>query len=452
MVRHIRTAIAIYAAGLLASGALARAEDAPPLHPILDPAFQLELNASTNSVLSVSDEIDVLVDGKESYPMRWRMLEGAQDSIHITTLYIFHDATTKRLGDMLVRKKNEGVDVKIIVYGIYAWGNPFFYRKMRQNDIEVQKYSGVAEVLLQPYRPMRFWKRHLHDKYVVVDGREALMGGMNWSSRYAQGGRQGGRAAWRDTDIWVRGPQAAIVEKEFQKRWYLEEGEDAKAEAVSAELEAIYAQPLYPPEQEYMDFFTPSSDAPGGYRVEKLTRFLYQQPFEQNGATYMTTYYKEVMDRAQSHIWWQSIATRPAPVQKKALLEAAARGVEVRLMSNSERNMRMIPIGGWPLYRLAKAGYRELLEGGIRIFEYHGDAPMHAKGFLVDDVVTVVGSYNATFTAEKYYTENAVATHDTGAIQEVIDMFEDDLAQCTEVTLEDLEPPKQRLTHARRGR
>ena len=132
-----------------------------------------------------------------------------------------------------------------------------------------------------------------------------------------------------------------------------------------------------------------SPDAPGGYRVEKLTRFLYQQPFEQHGATYMTTYYKEVMDRAQSHIWWQSIATRPAPVQKKALLEAAARGVEVRLMSNSERNMRMIPIGGWPLYRLAKAGYRELLEGGIRIFEYHGEAPMHAKGFLVDDVVTV---------------------------------------------------------------
>jgi len=447
--QRITFSLALCVAGLLAPTRGAWGAEPPPFHPILEPVFQLELNTSTNSVLSVSDEIDVLVDGVESYPMRWKMLERARESIHFSTLYIFHDATTKRLGDMLVRKKNEGVDVKIIVYGIYSWGNPFFYRKMRKHGIPVQKYSSVAEVLLQPYRPKRFFQRHLHDKYVVVDGREALMGGMNWSERYAAGGRRGGRAAWRDTDIWVRGPQAAIVEKEFQKRWHLKAGNE-EAAAISAELDAIYARPIYPPGREYMDFLTPSPEAPYAYRVEKLTRFLYQQPFEQDGAAYMTTYYKEIMDRARSHIWWQSISLRPAPIQKKALLDAAARGVDVRLMANSERNMRMIPIGGWPLYRLSKAAYRELLEGGIRIFEFSGDAPMHAKGFLVDDVVTIVGSYNATFTAEKYYTENAIATHDAGAIQEVVDMFEADFAHSTEVTLEDLEPPEPRLTHARR--
>ena len=49
--------------------------EALPRHPILDPAFQMELNRKTNSVLSVSDEIQLLVDGRESYPVRWRMLE-----------------------------------------------------------------------------------------------------------------------------------------------------------------------------------------------------------------------------------------------------------------------------------------------------------------------------------------------------------------------------------------
>ena len=164
----------------------------------------------------------------------------------------------------------------------------------------------------------------------------------------------------------------------------------------------------------------------------------------------MTEYYKAVMDRAQSHIWWQSISIRPAAIQKAALLAAAARGVDVRLMTNSEPNMQMIPIGGWMMYRLTHLEYRELLEAGIRIFEYRGPAPLHAKGFLVDDVVTVVGSYNATFTAERFYTEAGIATHDTDVIADVRQMFEDDFAVSQEITIADLDAAKPKPRRNRR--
>lgn len=119
-------------------------------------------------------------------------------------------------------------------------------------------------------------------------------------------------------------------------------------------------------------------------------------------------------------------------------MDAAARGVDVRLMTNSKRNMCMLPIGGWPLYYITQADYEDMITGGIRIFEYSGSAPMHAKGFIVDDVVAAVGSYNATFTAEKYYTESGFAIYDTDGIQEVRRMFENDFTQCKEVTLESL--------------
>lgn len=411
-------------------------ETPPPLHPLLEPPFQQELNQISNSVLAVSDEIQLLVDGKESYPVRWRMLEGAKKSIHFSTMYIFHDKTTKRLADILVRKKKEGVDIKIIVYGTYAKGNPSFYARMRRNDIPVKMYSSVTDVLAHVYQPRRFWLRHLHDKYLIVDGEEALAGGMNWGGRYERGGT-GQKVAWRDTDIWVRGPQAAVMEKEFQKRWSRDES-PSDFQTRADELTAMYAKPLYPESLNYMDFLKPSADVPYGYRVEKLTRFLYQQPYEDGGIAYMTRFYKEVIDRAKSHVYWQSISIRPAEVQRKALLDAAARGVDVRMMTNSKRNMRMIPIGGGPVYMITRTQYRELLEGGVRIFEYHGDAPMHAKGFLVDDVLAVIGSYNATFTAEKYYTEEGIATYDTESIRAVKKMFDDDFAQCTEVTLNDL--------------
>lgn len=337
----------------------------------------------------------------------------------------------------------EGVDVKLIVYGTYSLGNIPFYQRMRHYGVPVKKYSGVTDVLLK--NPFRFWLRHLHDKYLVVDGEEAISGGMNWSGRYERGGTDS-KVAWRDTDLLVRGPQANIVEMEFQKRWNREDNPKAFT-AAQTQLEKAYKPLLYPAEENYTDYLRPDPSVPCGYRVRNLTRFLYQQPFEDSGHTYMTNFYKEIIDRAQSHIFWQSISIRPSDVQKKALLDAAARGVDVRLMTNSRRNMSMIPIGGLAVYCLARSEYRELLEGGIRIFEYSGKAPMHAKGFMVDDVVAVIGSYNATFTAEKYYTESALAVYDTNAIRDVHQMFDEDFASCKEVTLDSLKSIKERPPH-----
>ena len=410
---------------------------APPLHPILEPAFQQFLNTHTNSVLTVSDEIQLLVDGKESYPVRWRMLEEAKRSIYFTTMYIFPDDTTIRLRDMLIRKHDEGVDIKMLVYGPYAIRNKAFFRAMRKHGIEVQMYSSVPEVALR--NPFRFWTRHLHDKCLIVDGKEAIVGGMNWSERYASGGLHGeGKAAWRDTDIRVTGPQARLIEQEFLCRWYRDES-SGSAEEVTLERDAAYANLIYPPAEILSNYVVPDATAPYGYRVKHLTRFLYQQPFEQNGEALMTTFYQQVIDRAKSHVYWQSIGARPAPIQKEALIQAAARGVDVRLMTNSRRNMAMIPIGGPAIYVLTQHWYPELIKAGVRIFEYQGDAPLHSKGFVVDDVVAAVGSYNATFTSERFYTESAVVVYDTEAVAAVHKMLDDDFAHCKELHLSDLE-------------
>lgn len=435
-----RVKIEMFLGYILAILALFSEEVPHGLHPILDPAFQQKLNETSNSVLALSEEIQVLVDGKESYPVRWRMLENAEHSIHLTTMYIFRDKTTNKLRDLLVQKKKEGVDVKLIVYGPYSVGNFGFYRYLRKRGVEVKKYSGWRDVLLR--NPLRFWRRHLHDKYLVVDGKEALLGGMNWSGRYARGGRVP-KNAWRDTDVYIRGPQAEIIEKEFMKRWYLDEAPE-QSEEIAAKLEETYRALLYPTSRSYTEFMQPNPAGPPGYTADRLTRFLYQQPFEQDGAIYVTNFYKEIIDRAQSHVWWQSISTRPAPIQKEALIAAAARGVDVRLMTNSQRNMGMIPIGGFIIYTLTALDYRELLKAGIRIFEYRGNAPMHSKGFIVDGVVAAVGSYNATFTAEHYYTESALAIYDHDAIEDLYQMFEDDFAVSTEVTLETLDAAKKK--------
>ncbi len=407
----------------------------PALHPILAPDFQRELSTKTNSVLTCSDEIKLLVDGKESYPERWRMLENAKERIYISTMYIFKDDTANRLRDTLIRKKNEGVDVRMIVYGPYMTSNRAFYREIRKHGIKLQTYSSLMSWIYAT--PMQFYRRHLHDKIFVVDGEEAIVGGMNWSSRYARGGTNSDEVAWRDTDILVTGQQARVIELEFLKRWYREDSHDQFA-ACEQELAQMRAHLVYPDEHEYTNFFEPCSE---NYTVTGLTRFLYQQPAEDRCA-YMTEFYKEIINNSQSYVYWQSISMRPSRLQKKILLDAAARGVDVRLLTNSQRNMRMIPFGGLPVYIFTHAWYKDLLEGGVRIFEYNGDAALHAKAFLADDVVGVIGSYNATVTSSRYYTEAGVVTYDTKSIADIKKMFADDFALSKEITLETLKSKK----------
>ena len=135
----------------LAAAALTAAGtgDQPALHPILEPVFQQELNASTNSVLAVSDEIALLVDGKESYPVRWRMLENARAYIHLTTMYIFADETTERLADVLIRKKNEGRRRQADRLWHLRAGQPVLLQKdaqgwRRSQDVQLRLGRAVA--------------------------------------------------------------------------------------------------------------------------------------------------------------------------------------------------------------------------------------------------------------------------------------------------------------------
>ncbi len=111
-----------------------------------------------------------------------------------------------------------------------------------------------------------------------------------------------------------------------------------------------------------------------------------------------------------------------------ALSAAARAGVDVRLLVPSSSN--------WPIVgALSRAGYRSLLEAGVRVFEW--DGPMlHAKTAVADGCWSRVGSSNSNLASWTSNRELDVTIQDAGFAAQMTEMFEADLQNATEIVLD----------------
>src|SRR5262249_39179348 len=111
----------------------------------------------------------------------------------------------------------------------------------------------------------------------------------------------------------------------------------------------------------------------------------------------------------------------------QALCAAAADGVDVRLLVPGTSNLRLVA-------SMSHAGYRPLLEGGVRVFEWNGSM-LHAKSAVADGLWARVGSTNMNVSSWVADWESDVAVGDAGFAQRMGAQFETDLADATEIVL-----------------
>jgi len=119
---------------------------------------------------------------------------------------------------------------------------------------------------------------------------------------------------------------------------------------------------------------------------------------------------------------------------------AAKRGVDIRIVTPGTPDKKMV-------YRLTRSYYPTLLKAGVRIYKYTPGF-LHAKSFVSDDEVAVVGTINLDYRSLYLHFENAVFMYKTPAILDVRDDFVRTLAESDEVF--HVEKPK-RLWRSLRG-
>jgi phosphatidylserine/phosphatidylglycerophosphate/cardiolipin synthase-like enzyme len=258
-----------------------------------------------------------------------------------------------------------------------------------------------------------------HEKYLIADGNEAVMGGMNISDEYLLGGTGRNtmnlgieREAWRDTDMWFGGPAARAAYEGFGKNWEHLRGEklpqpstpiDQLAEG-RAKMQLVQHRPRVDKDHHITNVM-----------VENL------KALKPGQKAYVNNSYFIPVGALENY--------------KQALIDAAQRGVDVRVVTNSATTTDFAEIN-----YAATFAYREMLEGGVRIFERSGERTMHSKVCVFGDDTAIVGSWNTDNRSASLNSESVVVVYDKPFTRELTDMIQNDMAPGTadEILLENI--------------
>lgn len=287
------------------------------------------------------------------HPMVEQLLSdigSAQQFIHLQFFKFEADAIGQCIGDALVQKAKEGVEVRLMYDDLTNHKSRWYYSKLRQQGVEVRGF-GPARI---PFLRKKDNYRN-HRKVVVVDGKIGYIGGMNIADRYYQGLRWGN---WRDTQIRIEGPAVAQLQHSFLCDWRYATGQ-------------LLAR------KDYFPTVAPKGDTPA--------RVLTSGPIG-DGPAIMAEFCR-ILDESRQYVYWDSPYFIPTKAVMQSLCNAARRGVDVRI-TIPPRGDRGI------LTPLASKSYmQEALEAGVH-FYFYGKGYMHSKIMACDDRTATVGSTN----------------------------------------------------------
>jgi len=354
--------------------------------------FEEAFTRAAGAPLVAGNEVRLLRDAGENYPAWLEAIGAARRTIHFESYIIHDDETGQEFARALRTKAAEGVRVRVIYDWLGAVGKTSrrFWRELREGGIEVRCFNPPG--LSSPFA----WISRDHRKMLAVDGRVAFVTGLcvgrAWVGDVARGVEP-----WRDTGIALRGPAVAHLEQAFARMWAL--AGDPIADAAQAARASL----------------PPAGDV--GVRV------IAGMP----GTAELYRLDQLIAAAAHQTLWLTDAYFIGTTAYVQALRAAARDGVDVRLLVPGASDI-------WILRGLSRAGYRPLLEGGVRVYEWNGPM-LHAKTAVADGRWARVGSTNLNLQSWIGNWELDVAVEDEGFAGQMEDMYLDDLNRATEITL-----------------
>jgi cardiolipin synthase len=367
-----------------------------PYDPTIDtpsPGGRLDraVARASGAPLREGNRLELLTNGPNTYDDWLAAIARARRWVHLDNYIFENDATGKRFAEALAAKAAEGVKVRVLHDWFGCMDVPrSFWKGLRDAGVEVRAVNPPT--LGAPLGAIR----RDHRKLVAVDGEYASTGGVcisdGWLVRSPETG-----LPYRDTAVGIHGPAVADVERAFAGVW------DETGEAL------------------------PEDERPRADRIpaagEESVRVVIQEPRKMRTLRMLQLLTAGVERR----LWITDAYFLSVPILSQALMATAADGVDVRVLVPATNDIPWIGAA-------SRAGYRQFLEAGVRIFEYGG--PMiHAKTIVADGRVSKVGSTNLNFSSLAANWELDLVAQDAGFASKMENLFEEDLANAREVRL-----------------
>ena len=339
------------------------------------------------------NSIRLLKDARENYPAWLEAIRSAEKYIYFENYIIRDDDIGHQFADALIAKAKEGLPVRLL----YDWlgglteTSGSFWQRLAAGGVEVRCFNPLS------FDSPLGWVSRLHRKSLCVDNRVAFVSGLCVGQMWS-GYPDRNIPPWRDTGIEIRGPVVADVVQSFSRVW-AETGPELPADEVPSRDSIPIAGTVN------LRVLGNVAATAGLYRLEHLITVLAQQTLWLTDAYYAGT---------TSYV--------------QALRGAAMDGVDVRLLvPGSSGDLKF-------LRPISRAGYRPLLEAGVRVFEWNGSM-LHAKTAVADGRWARVGSSNLNMASWLGNWELDVAIEDMDFAQEMEQMYLEDLENATEIVL-----------------
>jgi cardiolipin synthase len=302
------------------------------------------------------NQITLLQSGAEFFPRLEAEIDAARHEIHLET-YIFRaDATGRAVAAALARAAQRGLAVHVLVDGFGSQDlDPALVRRMEAAGVRFLVYRPN----ISPWSLRHARLRRLHRKIAVMDARVAFVGGINVLDDVDEPGRTPPRF---DYAVRIEGPMLSKIHPVVKWLWRLVSTTQLRAR---------------PPGGARL---VPSMEIRGRQRAAFVTRDNIGHRREIEKA------YLEAIGQAREEILIANAYFFPGQPFRRALMEAAARGVRVILLLQGRVEYVL-------QHYASRALYGAFLDAGIEIHEYHKSF-LHAKVAVIDRHWATVGSSN----------------------------------------------------------
>lgn len=321
-------------------------------YPIVEKNLKLATLIGKTSELGVygNNEIDIFTEGEKLLARMLEDISMAKDHIHAEYFIIETDETGNTFKEALIRKAQEGVDVRVIYDDLGSW-------KLKRSTIRDMKKAGIK---MQSFFKIRFpyftskINYRNHRKILVIDGTVGYLGGFNIADRYTKGLEWG---VWRDTHLRIEGDAVAGIQHTFIYDWlYI--------------TKRLHTNKRFFPQTTVT---TPTAVQIGISGPDMHWESIMQA-------------YCLAISNAKKYIYIQTPYFLPNESIMNAIESAALSGVEVKLMIPYRSDEKMS-------YEASMSYMGSILKAGVEVYQYTKGF-IHSKILVIDDEIAIIGSAN----------------------------------------------------------